>query len=785
MSDQQSNNLPQDEINFEKIFKLVWRNLWLFIICGVLAMGAAFIYNKYAVPTYKVNASILIKEDESSPFTKGMNDLFTGNLFGGNQNLQNELLILQSRPIIEQMVNNLDMEVAYYEYHDFQYHDAYGRSPFKIILIKDHVQLVGAKIDLFFRPDGSFTLEVQKQNAITYNYIADNKTAELEDYSISMKGNLGEIIETAAFKFIVELTDETIFNSDEEQQFAFSLRTNKALSTYFENALKFSIADKQATVINIELETTSVQRGEDVVNELIRVYSKNNLDEKNHIANMTIDYIEAQLQEVSESLVLTEDSLQQFLSENQLMDVETQAAGYSEQLMVLQNQLAELITQKRYFTYVSDYLKENEEEAQIIAPASMGVQDPLLNKLIMDLSEAQSRRSNLIQNKQERNPIVQRLTIQIDNLKSVVAENITSAQNSNNIRISELQKRIDKLENEISKLPKTQLQLGGIERNYQLNDAIYNYLLQKHAEAKITKASNLPDNAVVEPASMVGTTPVAPNKKMVYIMGFVLGVGLPFGFLLLLMQLKTKVELRDDLEKITNAPILGSVLHSRKKAHNVFAGSGQSNMAESYRSLRTNINFYLKNKNTKCILVSSSITGEGKSFNSVNIAASYAALGNRTILLNSDMRKATPLFEPADANVGLSTFLNGDTDWQKIIQNADMENLYYIPSGPIPPNPMELIASTKTDELFARLKDNFDCIVIDSTPMAQVTDAFNLVKFADVCLMVTRYKYTPKKVLRLVLKDLKQKQIENVGLLLNDNRIAGEQYGYGYGYYKK
>ncbi len=185
------------------------------------------------------------------------------------------------------------------------------------------------------------------------------------------------------------------------------------------------------------------------------------------------------------------------------------------------------------------------------------------------------------------------------------------------------------------------------------------------------------------------------------------------------------------------------------------------------------------------LLITSTVSGEGKTFNALNISSSYAGLGHKTILVNCDMRKGTKIIDTGNTKIGLSTYLAGKNDLKDIIHKGEMENLHYIPAGPIPPNPMELIASLKTNELMKNLKENYDCIVLDGTPLAQVTDSFSLVQFADVCLLVSRYKYTNKKVLKLVLKDLKQKEVDNVAIMLNGNRILNEQYGYGYGYYTK
>ncbi len=246
------------------------------------------------------------------------------------------------------------------------------------------------------------------------------------------------------------------------------------------------------------------------------------------LPTVTIDYIEKQLNEISDSLSRTEDNLQKFRSSNQLLNITEQANGISAQYMDLQNQLAELVTRKRYYDYVADYLLKNDNFSNMIVPASLGIQDPLLNNLMSELIAAQAQRSNLIENNQEKNPLVQKLGIQIENVKKTISDNIAAVGKTTSISIDEMNKRIKKDEAEISRLPVTQRLLGNIERKYRLNDAIYNYLLEKRAEAKITKASNLPDDIIIEPAKMAGMSPISPNKRMNYLIAFFLGLGLAF-----------------------------------------------------------------------------------------------------------------------------------------------------------------------------------------------------------------------------------------------------------------
>jgi len=447
--------------------------------------------------------------------------------------------------------------------------------------------------------------------------------------------------------------------------------------------------DKLATVIEISLKSESVLKGTDILNELMYVYSVQNLERKNHLASITIDYIEKQLNEISDSLSQTEDNLQTFRSSNQLLNVTEQANNISTQYIDLQNKLAELVARKKYYDYVSGYLSKNDNFSDMIVPSSMGIPDPLLNSLMSELIAAQAQQSNLIKNNQEKNPLAQKLGIQIQNIKKTISENISAAGKTTGISIDEMNKRIKKIETEISKLPATQRKLGNIERKYRLNDAIYNYLLEKRAEAKITKASNLPDDIIIEPAKMVGLEPVSPNKKMNYLIALFLGLVVPFGYLMIRGAMNNKVETQDDIERLTDVPILGKILHNKYKTSNVMFEFPKSNIAESYRALRTNLDFYVRGGQKKVIMVTSSMEGEGKSFIALNLAMSYAQLGRRTILLDFDMRKRKIFFEgQAEPKDGLSSYLINSANLEDIIIKSPHENLDYILSGVIPPIPV-------------------------------------------------------------------------------------------------
>ena len=600
MSHSQNMNI-QEETDYKRISDLVLKNYKLFIISLIFTLGFAFFINRYSTPYYSIDASILIKE-ESARGGNAVNDYLNSSLLGNSQNLQNELWIIKSTPVIEQAVRNLDLVVSYYSKGKFNYYDEYKNAPFRITYVSNHPQPINIRFLINFLNNGYFHLRAESKNASFYNFETENATHQKADWVFSRNGRLGELIETPDLAFIVESIDSTKNSLNiEGPTYAFEFSTVNNIRNRIRSNLKFSIVDKLATVIKINLINESTRKGVDIVNELMNVYSEQNLARKNHTAMITINYIEKQLNQISDSLTLAEDNLQSFRTSKQLFNITDAASGITLQYRELQNSLAELVSSKRYYDDILELLK-NDNFSNMMLPAAMGIRDQVLNSLMSELIAAQAQRSNLIENNQERNPLVPKLTIQIENLKRTISENISALSRTTSLSINEMNKRIKNAEREISRLPATQRQLGNIERKYRLNDAIYNYLLEKHAEAKITQASNLPDNIIVEQA--MGTGQISPNSKKNYLIAFLMGLVLPFGYLMIKNALNDKIKVQDDIERFTDRPVLGKILHNKYKTKNVMFEFPQSNISESFRALRTNLDFYVRGGQKKVIMVS-------------------------------------------------------------------------------------------------------------------------------------------------------------------------------------
>jgi len=780
---QNRNTNIQEETDIKRILGVFTKNYKLFTLFILIALILATLVNRYKTPAFKVSSSILIKENTSQQSASNVNDFLNSNMFGRNQNFQNELWVMKSYPIIEETVNNLGLTLTYYTKGKFNYYEAYQTVPFKVIHLYDHPQPLNVKIHVKFISDSIFTITANGKKVSFYNFENEQVTNYRETWSFSKINKLGDLIENDYLALIIEPSDYQNIKFDPDLTYAFNFKTDSYLTNYLKGKLSFSLVDRMATVIKITYKSELPTKGVDVVNELMSVYSQQNLERKNHIATTTIDYIEKQLDAISDSLTQTEDNLQNFRSSNKLLDISNQASGLSDQYLDLQNQLAEMVSKKKYYDYVSELLVED-NFSNMMLPASIGISDPLLNNMMSELISAQAQRSNLIENNQERNPLVQKLFIQIETLKKTISENVSAFSKSTSISIDEMSKRIRKIENEINRLPSTQRKLGTIERKFRLDDAIYNYLMEKHAEAKITQASNMPDDIVIEPAKMEGTGPISPNKQLNYLIALILGIAVPFSFVMIKNALNTRIESQEDIEKYTKAPVLGKIMHSRYKTNNVMHEFPKSNLAESFRAFRTNLDFYVRGDQKKVILLTSSIEHEGKSFVALNLAMSYAQLGRNTVLVDVDLRKTKNYFMEDDGErEGLSSYMIDSIKLDEIILDSPNEKLDYIPSGILPPNPVELLALDKTKTLIASLREKYDIIVLDSPPLAQVTDAYLLMDLANIKVIITRQSYTLKNVFALVIKDLSQKNIGKFCIVLNDNRIYHDQYGYGYGYY--
>jgi capsular exopolysaccharide synthesis family protein len=489
------------------------------------------------------------------------------------------------------------------------------------------------------------------------------------------------------------------------------------------------------------------------------------------------------LRGITDSLRYSEDRLQQFRSLQGVTNIDFQAQQTYQQMEGLQDQKAELMVKSKYYNYLREYLGKNNRVDNLIAPSSMDINDPLLNNLILELTRLYAERAEMSFNSVKNNPYLNSLEMKISDIKAKLIENIDNINKTGDISLREIDTRINAIETQINKLPRSQRELLVIERKFKLNDAIYTYLLTKRSEIQISKASNLPSNEMLDAASADDFVQVSPNTRMNYVIALLLGLFLPAALIYLKDFFRSSISGKQDIQSMTEVPIIGHIIHNAHHSKQVVFDFPTSLVAESFRSLRTNFQFFAQTDGRFTILITSMIKGEGKSFTSINLGTVFAQQNKKVVVVDFDLRKAR-LHHYLDINTnnGLSRYLSNNSGFDEIVFSCGVPSFDVIPSGPTPPNPSELISSEKTTDLFRELRSRYDIILIDSPPVGLVSDALQLIRYANVTLLVVRQQYTPKDLFASVISDLSKREIGSLNIVINDEKPGTDRYGYGYGY---
>ncbi|MFH1119556.1 MAG: polysaccharide biosynthesis tyrosine autokinase [Bacteroidota bacterium] len=775
------------------IFKLLRYKHW-FAISVLIFVGISWVFNKTATPLFRNQTVLLLKEEEKNSFLTSQDIMQGFGLFGGNQNIENELGVLQSFTLINDAITQLNMEVTIYkeEYHfsnrlkyDFLKADKeiYGNPPIQISLDKSNLQPIN--LPLYFRilNDKEIMIESFGLNVQMYDYLVDDVVFLADTIRIKGVYKFGEEIKGKYFNFKVHLLDKQAAAQIQKDKLYFVFNNLNALTLQHQASISAVNTSKTSSLVVITMMGDNKYKIADFLNILSNAYLERNLEKKNRIAINTVKFIDSQISEVSDSLTFAESKLQKFRTTNRVMDISYQGQQSIEQMSQLEGERAVLLMQQKYYNYIRGYFEKNKDMSDLVAPASMNVQDPLLNQMISQLITLNSERTNLLNQGNVKNLRLNTIEVQISNLKKTILENILSNSATTDIALQDINNRTAKISSEMSRLPSTERQLFGIERTFKLNDAIYTFLLQKRSEAQIARASNSPDYEVIDPARHVTTALIYPKKMLNYIIAFLAGLVLPFVVIVLSDFLNMKISSKKEIENLASFPIIGHVFHNETKNKIVITEVANSPISESFRSIRTNLQFYSRGIDKQVILVTSSYSGEGKSFIAQNLASVFALFGKRTLLIGFDLRRPK-LYQDFNLSnkVGISTALINKASISEIIQATLIQNLDFISAGPIPPNPLELIASEKTDVVIAELKKIYDYIIIDSPPVGVVSDSYLLMKHSDVNLYVVRQGFTNKEAFTTNTKHMLQKNIPHVSIVINDVKARGMLYDYGYEY---
>jgi len=787
----QPEDVFQNNINYKKIIQklLVYKKYYVY--CTIILLILAFLVNRYSTATYKNYTTVFISNNKENSLLASSNNLSMNfGMLSGQNIIDNEIEIIQSFTLVKSVITNLDLRVTYFVFKNSHLSELlkdtpftrkkelYKDSPIKVIIDPSFLQPINTDFQIKFINSESFEISVYGNNKYLYNYIDDKVESIAEEVIFKKKYNFGERIQTRYFNISVIKTNAFNENLTKDMSLYFTFNDINYLALKYIGHLSAQPTSETSTLIKVSLKGTHDERITDFLNTLTSLYMERNLDKKNKTALSTVDFIDTQISDISDSLSIAEDRLRSFRSSNQVMDLSFQGQQAFEKLNALETEKATINMQRRYYTYLKDYLDNNPDVSDILVPSSMNVVDPILNNLILQLISYNAERAS---STNPQNIYLSTLNLKIDNLKKTIRENVNNSLNTLNISLNEINYRTSTLSGQISQMPKTELQLKGIERKFKLNDAIYTFLLQKRSEAQIARASSMPDYEIIDPARAVVVSKVAPKKLLNLIIALVLGLVLPTSVIMGRDFFNNRISDPDEIETTTHFPILGKVFHNFRRTSLVVNQYPNSSVTESFRALRTNFEFFSDGGQKQILLLTSTLSGEGKSFCAINLASAFALNGSRTVLLEFDLRRPKIHQEFGSSNmIGISSYLIDKAIIEDIIMPTQIENLDLISAGPAAPNPAELIASEKTSEFLMKLKEMYDYIIIDSAPAGVLTETYQLMKYSDVNIFVTRIDETLREAYKNTIKAIETNKFSNLAILINDVNAKRDAYKYGY-----
>lgn len=770
--------IDDDSIDFKRYLSLFLSNWYWFAIALFITLGIAYAKNRYSEEIYTVSSTLLIKDDQFGGGNAGLTNIFPGtNAFKSEQNLKNEIGILRSFSLNYRVMKELpDFHIVYVSVgrRGIAETRLYKNSPFKVVYDSLENQSIGVPVTIKIFSSDSYKIEIDGDN----------------DFSKTL--SFGERFNEMGFDFTVFPSKGLFsFNPDASNRYYFYFVNPAGLANQYRGKLSIAPIEEEATLVTLSVSGYAPEQEADYLNKLMEVYLQQGLEVKNETAENTIKFIDGQIGSISDSLNKVESNLENFRLSNRLIDLSQEGLNIQNRLENYGNERSALLLQKQYYLYLKEYVSSKNETGDIVSPGAMGVENGSLERLVAELAGLQKQKNIMKVNISEDLPAVKIIDNGINDIKALIVENINSSMQNIDNAIKNSEHRISLVENELNKLPGTERRLINIQRKFDLNNTVYNYLLEKKAEAGIAKASTVSDNRIIDRAESINSARIGPKSRQNYIKGLMLGLSIPAILILLIDFLNNKIIDKKDIEKRTKSPIVGTIGHNKLKTEVPVAEKPGSTLAESFRSVRTNLKYFIKDIQNPVISVSSTISSEGKTFISANLAAIIASNSKKVLLVGLDLRKPRihKIFG-INNSTGISNYLISQERFENIIFQTDIENLWYAPSGPVPPNPAELIDSQEMIEFIKKAKKQFDYIIIDTPPIALVTDALLVSPLTDFYLFVVRQRFTSKNTLGLIEELHRNENLKSLGIIINDINLSGYygyglRYGYsgGYGYY--
>lgn len=762
MQDQVNNNKSELwNLSFRDLFYKYVRFLPLFILSVALALLGAYIYLRYSVPVYKVGASMIIKSEQGGGGgSNKFEDVFINDKA---QNIQTEIEVLKSRPLMNRVVDSLHLQFSFYAIGKIKKVNVYKQKPFTLNVI----QIIDSSV--------SFTISIKFINNRQFRINGDKQTF-----------SFGQTFRNANGVF--SLSANPYFQPGGEYS-AVWLPTPSAAGVYA-SALTIIPKTPGTGILLLSMMTPNPQLGSDILNRLMEEYAIYSIEQKRETSDKILSFIESRLNVTGHELDSVQNVLLDFKERNNIIDADQQLGSYFSDISESDKLINQLTLEISKAEMVNDYLQDKKNEFSKV-PSTLAVEDATLTGLITEYNASQLERQQLLEaNIPVENPRIKESNAKIEKLRISILESLKIVKASLTNSVNEFRKKNQADKAQLTRMPRKAKEQLQIEQHEQALQNLYKFLQEQREQTSITRASAISNSSIID-RSYPSTIPVKPNKRTIRILAILLGLGLPAFFIFISEILNDKVSTRFDIEKLTTAPILGEIGHSYSNNVLVVNKTTRSMVAEQFRIIRSNLQYILSKVDKSVILVTSSFSGEGKSYITTNMGAVLALAGKKTIILEFDIRKPKLLSGIGIAKgPGITNYLVGKTRLEDVVKQVpDQENLYILGCGPIPPNPAELLLSPKVEEMFDWLRENFDVVLVDTAPVGMVSDAMTLSKFADATLYLVRQGHTFKKQVALIDEFYQGKKLPRLSIVVNDVKLKPGygyygygRYGYGYGY---
>jgi capsular exopolysaccharide synthesis family protein len=760
-----NNHLHKSELwslSLRDLFYKYIRFLPWFVLSVAVALFGAYAYLRYSTPIYSTSGILVIKTEKQGGRNDKYEDIFSG---GKSQDIQSEIEVLKSKALMTRVVQKKNLQFSYFVKGRIKKENIYRITPFKLSVIKINDSLRPYTIKLKFQDNQSF--KVNSDNTI-YRF--------------------GQQIQSPFGQFMLERNP--LFPLAKDYSITYQPLNSAAAS--LANPIQVVPKSPGTGILNISMQSSNPLLAADVINQLMEEYGGFTRELKKRTADSSLAFIEKRLADFGRELDSVQDQMLRYMEANNMTDIEKQSTAYFDNISETDRAINEQQLQLNTADFIEIYLRDKKNTySPVLVPSSLGLNDATLNGLVNGYNELQLQRQRLLDgNVPSANPVIVEMNERIEKMRISLLENITNIKRSYVKTMQALRQNSNKAENQLKDLPLKEKGYLNIRRQVDNKQTLYNIMLNKREETALSRAATIENSQIVERA-YVPSSPIKPKKRTIQILAILIGLAIPALFVFAGEVLNDKVNTRFDVEKITTAPILGEVGHSYSNKNLVVSKTTRSMVAEQFRIIRSNLQYIIGKSDKATILVTSSFSGEGKSFVSINVGAVVALAGKKTIILELDIRKPKVLSGlEMQKGPGITNYLIGKASLEELVRKVpDQENLYVLGCGPVPPNPSELLLDTKVEEMFEWLKRNFDVIILDTAPVGMVSDAQTLSKFATCTLYLVRQGHTFKKQVTLIDEFYRDNKLPTVSIIINDVKMKPGygyygygRYGYGYGY---